>query len=32
VSDFEKTRKNIPRELNYQMLSQQLLVKHLQIY
>ena len=32
VSDFEKQEKNILRELNRQMLSQQLLVKHLQIY
>ena len=32
VSDFEKKKKEILGELNCQMLSQQLLNKHLQIY
>jgi len=32
VSDFEKQEKDVLRELNCQMLSQQLLGKHLQNY
>jgi len=32
VSDFKKQERDIPRKLHCQMLSQELLGKHLQIY